>query len=153
MATPGRQSAGFISKVAVLVCLVLTAGCRYQNIWSGAEFESRGQFIRLAADEPLCGCLRVTNHSDRDILLRSLLQGEELGRMTLAKGASLDVRFDWAGPEGTDIYRIEGWDRPGARVQLDSVMTIDDNGWPWRACSQATCAYGLLAMNAGEQGR
>jgi hypothetical protein len=61
----------------VVLVALLAAGCRYETIWSGAVHDSKGQYIRLAADEPLCGCLRLRNLSGQDILLRSLLKGEE----------------------------------------------------------------------------
>lgn len=142
---------GAVSLVAILATSL--SGCRYQTIWSGAEQEPNGKTIRLVADEPLCGCLKLRNFSDRDILLRSLLQGEELGQQVLPKQSTADIRFDWAGPEGSDIYHLEGWDATGKRVPLSQVAVIDDNGWPWRVCNQAACQYGTLLMNAGEQRR
>lgn len=137
----------------VVFALLLAAGCRYETVWSGAVHDSKGQDIRLAADEPLCGCLRLRNLSGQDILLRSLLKGEELGQHRLAAGAVADIRFDWAGPLGSDIYNLEGWNAQGGRVPLEGAVEIDDNGWPWRVCGQASCAYGTLMMNAGEQRR
>jgi hypothetical protein len=131
--------------------MVLVAGCRYQNVWSGAEYDVSGQFINLAADEPLCGCLILRNRSDRDIMLRSTVRGNELGTQLLPRATTVPIRFDWAGPNGYDIYRLEGFDAQGQRVTLRDLTTIDDNGWPWQVCTaDATCPRGTLSLNMGE---
>lgn len=154
MAPSDRPFAYFSRSIGFVVFVtLLAAGCRYETIWSGAVHDSSGQYIRLAADEPLCGCLRLRNLSSQDILLRSLLKGEELGQQRFAAGAVADIRFDWAGPLGSDVYRLEGWNAQGARVPLGGAVEIEDNGWPWRVCGQASCSYGTLMMNAGEQRR
>ncbi len=137
-----------------LLAVVMLAGCRYQTVWSGAEYDHSGQNIRLAADEPLCGCLVLKNVADRDLMLRSMLHGNELGSQVLPRSTTLTVRFDWAGPNGQDIYRLEGFDSQGQRVNLHELTTIEDNGWPWRVCtSESMCPLGTLAMNLGENGR
>jgi hypothetical protein len=129
------------------------SACRYQTIWSGGEFDQTGDIIRLAADEPLCGCLVLKNLSDRDILLRASLHGNELGLQVLPRSSTATARFDWAGPNGEDIYHLEGFDAAGTRVKLAAAVEIIDNGWPWRVCGEATCQYGTLMMNAGENRR
>jgi hypothetical protein len=138
----------------LLTAVVMLSACRYQTVWSGAEFIDAGQNIRLAADEPLCGCLILKNLSDRDIMLRATLHDWELGTQVLPRATTTTVRFDWAGPNGYDIYEIEGFDSAGQRVNLHDHTMIQDNGWPWRVCStESICPLGTLMMNMGENGR
>ena len=134
--------------------IVLLAGClRYQTVWSGAAYDESGHYIDLAADEPLCGCLVLKNSSDRDIMLRSTLHDRELGTQLLPRSTTLTVRFDWAGPNGQDLYRLEGFDANGQRVKLHDLTLIEDNGWPWQVCTaEPLCDRGTLSMNLGENG-
>ena len=143
-----------LALAALAAVMVFLPACRYQTVWSGAAFDESGRTISLAADEPLCGCLILKNFSDRDIMLRSMLHDNELGLQVLPRSTTLTVRFDWAGPNGDDIYTLEGFDAAGQRVTLRELTTIEDNGWPWRVCTaESMCDRGTLAMNMGENGR
>jgi hypothetical protein len=141
--------------IPLVAAMVLAAGClRYQTVWSGAAYDDSGDFIWLAADEPLCGCLVLKNLSDRDIMLRSTLNDNELGSQLLPRATTLRVLFDWGGPNGRDVYQLEGFDATGKRVKLQELTTIEDNGWPWGVCTaDQACDRGTLAMNMGENGR
>ena len=143
-----------VALIPLAAAIVLVAGClRYQTVWSGAVYDRSGHYIDLAADEPLCGCLVLKNFSDRDIMLHSMLQAKGLGSQLLPRSTTLTVRFDWAGPNGQDLYRLEGFDAQGQRVKLRDLTTIEDNGWPWQVCTaEPICDHGTLAMNRGQSG-
>jgi len=130
--------------------LALTA-CRSQTIWSGVEFQQDGR-LKLASQEPLCGCLTIVNVAGKDLALRSRLHGSTLGSTTLKAGAQLGFRFDWAGPENSDFYLIEATDAGGSEVNLKTAIRIEDKSG-WVTCSSAACPYGELMLDMGETGR
>jgi hypothetical protein len=138
--------------VLLLVCGGLAAGsCRYQTIWAGVEFQDNGR-LKLAAEDPLCGCLTIVNVAGKDLALRSRYHGTTMGSTTLKAGEKLNFRFDWAGQENDDVYILEATDAQGNEVNLKTAIRIDDKS-NWLACSTATCPYGDLLLNMGETGR
>jgi hypothetical protein len=140
-----------------VLALGVSAGCRYEGIWTGAEFTRDGEVIRAAAAEPLCGCLGLTNVSTQPVHIRSEMEGVTLGRTELAPGASMVTQFDWGGPRETQVFSIDTWTRQGARLRAQDVLRIDDTGWPWHACGMpeprrariSTCADGPLKLESG----
>ena len=145
----------FRSRRVLMLLLVAgglgSASCRYQTIWSGVEFQDDGR-LKLAAEDPLCGCLTIVNVSGKDLALRSRFHGTTMGNTTLKAGAKLGFRFDWAGQENDDVYTIEGTDANGIEVNLKTAIRIEDRS-SWQTCEPAPCWYGDLLLNMGETGR
>src|SRR5262245_4160230 len=81
------------SATLVAAAAVASTSCRAHVIWSGAEFQPDGT-LRLAAEEPFCGCLRITNSSQESVHLRSRFANTTVGEATLAPGEQLAVKFD-----------------------------------------------------------
>jgi hypothetical protein len=140
-----------------LVGLCFWVGCRYNTIWTGADFIDNGETLRLAAAEPLCGCVKVRNVSGAEVHLRSMMEGQELGSRNLPAGELLEEQFDWGGPQERQVFRIETWDDHGDRLPAQQVLSIEDTGWPWHGCGQpgplntdtGACADGSLKLKTG----
>ena len=143
--------------VIVLVAAAVWVACRYQTIWTGAEFVDEGAALRLAAAEPLCGCVRLRNISDRAVHLRSFMEEQELGMRDLPPGEVLEEQFDWGGPMARQAFRIEAWSADGEALPAAGVLQIEDTGWPWHGCGQqgpmntdlAACGDGPLKLKTG----
>ena len=137
--------------IAAGICL---AGCRYQTVWSGVEFNRAGTVLRLASEEPFCGSLTLVNISGRAIILRArLADGLERGRVELKPGERLTEGFDWAGAGGPDSYYLEALSPDGNSpvLVLRNLVRVDGIGWPFRPCESPESKIGALHMNAGIQ--
>jgi hypothetical protein len=152
---------GFPMRVLLLLLTVaglsVSIGCRYEGIWTGAEFSEEGQVIAAAAAEPLCGCMYVTNISRQPVHLRSEMENQLLGTLNLAPGQQTIFQFDWGGVRQEEVFRIETWSAAGQQLRAQDVLRIDDNGWPWHACDlreartdqETACQDGSLKMETG----
>jgi hypothetical protein len=128
-------------------------------MWTGVEFEHQGRTLRMASDEPLCGCLRFTNISGQTVHIRSTMQGRMLGALDLEAGKSTSANFDWAGPSGEDSFHLDTWDVAGHQLHAQDVLRVDDTGWPWFPCvgrlpghvDPPACPIGPLRLTTGRQ--
>ncbi|MDE3155388.1 MAG: hypothetical protein KGN76_09815 [Acidobacteriota bacterium] len=145
-----RPPAWLLAGVLGLAFVVI--GCRRQAVWAGAAFfpEDGGQ-LRLAAEQPDCGCLTILNRSGRTLLLRATLRGAPVGGAEVAAGAQLVFRFDWAGPRDNDYYLLEGIE-DGQHVDLRQALQLGESP-RWQPCETIACPYGSLQMNVAETGR
>jgi hypothetical protein len=136
--------------LALVAALALSSACqlRARVIWSGAELQEDGA-LKLAAEEPFCGCLTITNISGNELRLRSMFDQTTVGRMTLKPDERATFRFDWAGPGNDDVYHIDGLGADGARIDLNTAIRIDERSG-WLECRSAPCQYGDLLLNMGE---
>ncbi len=148
----GRWRDAIQCAAIVLLCVITVTGCRRQAIWAGAAFfaQDQGQ-LRLAASQPLCGCLTLVNDTTRSVLLRTTVHGSVVGGETLQAGQRLRFRFDWAGPQNDDYYLLEGLEN-GRHLDLRNVTRLVETP-RWQPCSTTDCAYGRLGMNVAETGR
>lgn len=132
--------------------LLASSSCnRYDEIWAGVEFQEDGR-MRLAAEDPLCGCLHVINTAGQDLALRSRFHGTTIGNTILKADQSVVFRFDWAGPENDDVYILEATDAQGNLVNLKTALRIHEQS-NWMACSTADCPLGELLLNVGQVGQ
>jgi hypothetical protein len=146
-----------IGAAAGVLAVVLHAGCRYETIWTGAQFVDSGSVIELAAAEPLCGCLQLTSIASEPVHLRSMMLGDELGALGLAPGEHVQFQFDWGGSRADEVFVIDAWTRDGRQLRAEDVVRIDDTGWPWHACDgrvaaqslDKTCTDGPLKLISG----
>jgi hypothetical protein len=135
----------------LLVAGALVSGaCRATPIWSGVEFLPNGH-LKLAAEEPSCGCLSIANQIGKDLALRSSFHGTTVGQATLKATDTLEFRFDWAGSANDDFYEIRAVDGAGAEVNMKTAVRIDYKT-SWIKCSTAKCPYGDLALDLGQNG-
>ncbi|MDE3155373.1 MAG: hypothetical protein KGN76_09740 [Acidobacteriota bacterium] len=128
------------------------AGCRRQTVWSGIQMDPDAGTMKLAAEEPLCGCTTVANVTKDKLRLRSEFRGSTVGSATLEPGERLRFRFDWAGPENDDVYVLQGTDAQGHPVNLSQALRVEERP-RWQDCNQIGCTYGTLQMNLGETAR
>lgn len=142
-------------RVPLLVTIAILAivSCfRYEKVWSGAEFDSSGGMsLRLAADEPFCGCIDLSNKSDQAVLVRSRIGSLERGHALIPAGENAVYKFDWAGPEFTDVFVIEAFtaEQPRQKLPAKSVLRINSYTWPFHQCDATRCEWGPLLMNTG----
>src|SRR5262249_47397991 len=134
--------------LALAAAIALSSACRARVIWTGVELQSDGS-LKLAAEEPYCGCVTISNISGKELRLRSRFQQTTVGRATLKPAEHLTFRFDWAGPSNDDVYHIDGSGADGATVDLKTAIRIDERSG-WLDCPSAPCPYGDLLMNMGE---
>lgn len=136
--------------LAFLLCAaaMLLQGCRAVGLWSGSEINADGS-LRVAAEEPACGCLTLTNRTNGEVYLRSLHRGSSLGGAALAAGSTRVFKFDWAGQENDEVYDIEATDKGGQRIQLREGV-VDHETRPMD-CERTQCVYGTLLMNVAQQ--
>ncbi len=138
--------------VSVVVISLLLAGCRYETVWSGADYDASGKYLRVAADEPFCGCLQIVNVAKFPVTIRSLAQRRiERGRVTLQPGEVIKEKFDWSGPDGDDYFILDAFtvDNPAKAVLIRDVIRRVDIGWPFQPCELVKCDFGPLYMNTG----
>jgi hypothetical protein len=135
----------------VFLAVALIAACRYEEIWVGAAYLDDGT-LQLAAQEPMCGCVTVTNTSGQELHLRSNFRGTTLGTATLAAKASLRFGFDWAGHMTDDVYVVDGWFTNGTPVRLQDTTTLRGPE-PWEDCGSLSCPWGDLLLNYANVGR
>jgi hypothetical protein len=127
-------------------------GCRYETVWSGAEYDSSGKQLLVAADEPFCGCLRLKNVSRQPVMITSRLSGLfQRGSLVLQPNQESNEKFDWAGPRGGDRYILEAFttDTVPKPLLIRDVVRRVDIGWPFRPCDLIKCNFDPLFMNAG----
>lgn len=130
---------------------VLMAGCgRSSQLWSGVEIQGDGT-VKLAAEEPLCGCLSVMNVSEADVWLHARLNGREIGNATLKPNDRQQYRFDWAGAATGQAYIIEVTSPSPERLHLDArqVLKLDERP-RFAECEGTACETAELMMNAAE---
>ncbi len=145
-----RRAAGMIAVAAISLFL---ASCRYQTVWSGAEYDDSGKSLRVAADEPFCGCLQLVNVAKFPVIIRCRTERTiERGRVTLQPDEILKEKFDWSGPDGDDVFLLDAFtaDNPPKPVNIRDVVRRLDIGWPFRPCDLTKCEFGKLYMNSGE---
>lgn len=131
----------------IVAAALLLPGCRARGLWSGAEISADGS-LRVAAEEPACGCLTLTNRTEREIYLRSLHRGSSLGGAALGAGKTRVFKFDWAGLETSDVYDIEATNEKGERVQMrERVVDYQTHSID---CERTQCVYGTLMMNVAQ---
>ena len=146
-------SSRMLRGAAVALCLAgVLAGCRRQVVWSGIAMEPATGTIKLAAQEPNCGCTTIANTSGQVIRLRATFRDSTIGSTSLQPGQRLRFRFDWAGPANDDVYVLHGTTENGQPVDLTKAIRVEENP-RWEDCSSASCTYGALMMNLGETGR
>lgn len=130
---------------AAALAAVLFTGCRSTGLWSGARFAADGS-LQVIADEPVCGCLTLTNRSAQPVILRSALGGSTLGAAVLNGNESRRFRFDWVGQRNDDLYIIDGMDGSGRDLSLREVTRMEARPVD---CDSAMCIYDTLLMNVG----
>jgi hypothetical protein len=143
--------------VCFVVSLLLVSACSYDEMWDGVEYEQDGLTLTMAATEPLCGCLRITNKSSFRIHLRSAIANRELGNLDLDPGQSTAAHFDWGGVGGMQYFIIDVWNEKGEQIKASDVLQINDTGYPWQPCvgripgqpAPQECPIGPLKMNTG----
>jgi hypothetical protein len=161
--------------VLLLACgALMSVSCRSREIWAGQEFLA-GR-LRLAAQEPYCGCMTIRSQHDQQLTLTSYFHGMQLGETKLNKGDVLAFRYDWAGPENDDVYEIEAKDgNQKLNLQDQKVITIEDGAcgtrsraagaqtppnaaprcywWPCDSEKLTKCPYGDLVLDLGGIGK
>ncbi|MGE3404037.1 MAG: hypothetical protein AB7K63_15710 [Vicinamibacterales bacterium] len=146
-----------LAYAVVAIGMTVWVACRYDVIWTGAEFVDDGAALRLAAAEPLCGCVKLRNVSGRPVHLRSFMEGQELGWRDVPPGEMVEEQFDWGGPRQEQAFLIDAWTQAGEPLQASQVLSLEDSGWPWHGCGQqgpmntdvAACADGPLKLKTG----
>lgn len=131
---------------ALLVGTVLScalAACRSEGLWSGAAFRSDGS-LQVAAEEPVCGCLTLTNRTAQRVFIRSQLRGSTSGGAAINPQQARRFRFDWAGPRPEDYYIIDASDEQGNDVDMASVFDMEARPVD---CESPTCIYDTLLLN------
>ena len=140
----------------VIALCWLPAGCRREVVWSGAAFSKSGDTLRLASEEPFCGCLDLVNISHEPVYIRSRVTlGEndwkpiERGGEVMAPGQELKERFDWAGLDARDVFLLDAWSADGKPLRIRDVIRMNGYGWPFEPCDISKCKVGKLFLNTG----
>jgi hypothetical protein len=138
------------------LAVALLAGCRKQTVWSGAEYNAKGNLLRLSSDQPFCGCLDAVNVSDKSIVIRSKVRLDEnksalveRGRRIVHPGEEIQERFDWTGPDADDVYVLDALTTDGKTIKIREVLRMNGFGWPFTPCDTHACKRGPLFMNTG----
>jgi hypothetical protein len=139
-----------------IAVLALLNSCRKEEVWSGAEYNVTGSILRLASDEPFCGCLEAENVSTQPIVLECKVHLDEdrmglveRGRITLRPGQGIQERFDWVGPAADDVYLLNAMAPNGNPLKIREVIRMNGYGWPFKPCDTHECKLGPLHMNTG----
>jgi hypothetical protein len=154
---PSRRSRWLRSMALVVIALCwLPASCRRDTVWFGADYAASGKILKLASEEPFCGCIYLQNVSPQPIYLRSNVLLEEnhwrpvaRGGIVLAPGGKLRERFDWAGSNAEDVFQLDAWTADGKPLHIRDVVRMNDYGWPFQPCEAMECKRGPLFMNTG----
>jgi hypothetical protein len=109
------------------------------------RFNGEGD-IELAALMPQCGCVSVTNTSGGPVILRATLHGVKIGEAVISEGETHDYRFDWAGPENSDLYVVAAYDQAGEKLKANKVIRLNSFASVVN-CRSAACEYGGLQMS------
>lgn len=128
--------------------VLMTACGRSSQLWSGVEFQSDGT-VKLAAEEPLCGCLSVMNVSEADVWLHARLDGREIGNATLKPNERQQFRFDGAGAAVSQAYVLEATSPQGLHLDGRKVLQLDSRP-RFAECDGTACEALGLMMNAAE---
>ena len=131
--------------------LLLTVGCRQERLWSGIQVQLDGR-IKLASEQPRCGCLTVGNTTDGVLRLESVQGGQLLGDATLKPKEISSFRFDWAGTSANASYMISVSTPEGRSLDARKTLSIETHP-AWTFCDETLCEYGSLMMNLGDRGR
>lgn len=139
-----------------LLAVAMLVGCRRQRVWSGAEFSYKGDLLRLASDEPFCGCLDAVNVANKSIVIRAKVRLAEdkselveRGRRTVQPGEEVRERFDWSGPDADDVYVLDAMTTDGKPINIRQAIRLNGYGWPFTPCDTHECKRGALFMNTG----
>ena len=138
--------------VFVLLVACAAGACRYEEIWAGAEYQQPEGTIRVASQEPLCGCATLTNTSNEVLSLRGTFRGTTVGTTKLQPKQALRFGFDWAGPMTDDVYIIDAYRENGTQVSLSTETTLKGPE-PWDDCQTLNCPFGDLLLNMASTGR
>jgi hypothetical protein len=130
---------------AILVLSVMASGCRFERIWNGLEPQPDGT-LRLAAEEPLCGCLSMVNAYKSDVRLQAKRRGTVVGSTTLRPSERARFRFDWGGPEIGDHYEIAISTLDGQPLRVEDALEVEERP-RWVECETASCEFGALHMS------
>ncbi|HJN44681.1 MAG: hypothetical protein QGI10_04165 [Vicinamibacterales bacterium] len=128
--------------------LKLDSAVNYQTIWAGAEVNVEKNWIEVAAPEPDCGCLTLTNRADDPLEARASFFGKRRGSELLQPGGRTRVRFDWAGPLAEDRYQIQAYDSNGMRQPIEQLQLPEESP-VFRSCDDLACDYGDMGLNQG----
>jgi hypothetical protein len=139
----------FLGLLVIVASTSAMVSCgRSSEIWSGVEFQKDGT-LKLAAEEPFCGCLSVLNTGDTEVMLRATLNGVRVGQAALGPHNRGQYRFDWAGPEAGDAYVIEVTGSDGNHLDARKTLQVDDRP-RFVECEATACEDGELSMNAAQ---
>ncbi len=153
----------------VLVLALANASCNRVRILHGYRFSSDGTTLLIASRLPSCGCITLAKTERRDktedempLVLVSHLFGEERGQYVLEKNQPVRVRFDWAGPQSGNAYRITAHfpkvDNAGKIIEpiqprdegvapLQDYLYVDPTSVVESSCSEQVCSFQTLGMN------
>jgi hypothetical protein len=145
-----RRPRAVMALLAIAASVALT-GCRAHEIWAGAAFDEDSGQLKVASEEPLCGCLRLSNLQKQDLRLRATLHDTTIGETTIPAGQSLEFRYDWAGHSEDDIYYISATLPDGTRPPIAEALRIDEKS-RFESCSTIRCQFGDLMLNVGVTG-
>ncbi len=154
---PSRHTPWLRCMALVVIALCwLPISCRRDEVWFGADYDSSGKTLKIASEEPFCGCLDMVNVSSQPIYIRSNVLLEEnrwhpveRGGVVLAAGQQLNERVDWAGSNSRDIFTLDAWSAKGQQLHIRDVIRMNGFGWPFEPCELTKCKVGRLYMNTG----
>jgi hypothetical protein len=129
--------------VVLLSLLTMLPGCRRQVVWFGAAVTDDGS-LQVASEQPVCGCLTLTNQTDHVVLLRSEIGGSTSGGAAIHPSETRRFRFDWAGPRPGDVYIIDAMDEHGKDLVISDVLAMDAQPID---CEAPTCIFDTLLLN------
>jgi hypothetical protein len=142
--------------LVALLAMAVLVGCRRQTVWSGAEYNTKGNLLRLSSDQPFCGCLDAVNVSNKPIVIRAkvrLVEDKselvERGRRTIQPQEEIKERFDWAGPDADDVYVLDALTTDGKPLIIRDALRMNGYGWPFTPCDTHVCQRGPLFMDTG----
>jgi len=130
---------------------LLAVGCRTERLWSGIDVQLDGR-IKLASEQPRCGCLSVVNTTNGVLKLQSVQGGQLLGEAMLRPKEPGSFRFDWAGTAANASYLVTASTLEGRSLDARKALLVETHP-VWTFCDEAMCEYGGLMMNLGDRGR
>ena len=160
MHTRARFAGRYAAALLTIVVLVSSTACQAigvnrQQYFQGVAYTEGGEYMEAASLSPVCGCVTLMNTRDEAVTLKSELHDVSLGSVLLTPQGSersqIRVRFDWAGAEARDRYRISASTgvEPG-----DSGRRVPASGAfaqigpvTQSSCTDALCQFGALNMS------
>ena len=132
--------------VVLMVLVLALAGCaRREHVYGGVQYSADGKRLMLAS-HGACGCV-TQNKTNRPLTLVATLHAGPTGSMILAPEDIQRVRFDWAGPDGDDLYEIVAVD-PESEILLTPLSDyVAFAGTDESGCGDASCSFQSLNMN------